>query len=133
MMLARADGEDDAGALSGPDDHVLRPGGAVHEVPLPQRPLLALDDEQSLAGEHEEVFLIGFPVVHRHRLTRPEHTEADSDLREVRLTLEGRLGARPSRWYQRAARAFRTNHPSPAATSPCSVCSSGASGTIVRS
>ena len=36
----------------------------------------------------EEVFLIGFPVVHRHRLTRPEHVEADSDLREVTLNLE---------------------------------------------
>ncbi|MBA2359835.1 MAG: cupin domain-containing protein, partial [Actinobacteria bacterium] len=27
----------------------------MHEVPLPQWPLLALDDQQSLAREHEEV------------------------------------------------------------------------------
>ena len=72
-MLSRADGQDGARDVSGPDDHVLGLGGAVHEVPLPQRPLLAFDDEQSLAGEDEEVFLIGFPVVHGHRLTRPEH------------------------------------------------------------
>src|SRR3970282_721266 len=50
-MLARADGWAGAGRLSGPDKHVLRPGGAMHEVPLAQRPLLALDDDQSLAGD----------------------------------------------------------------------------------
>ena len=44
--------------------------------------------EQSLAGEHEKILLIGFPVVHGHRLTRPEHNEGDSDLREVCLALE---------------------------------------------
>src|SRR5215218_5151071 len=41
----------------------------------------------------------------------------------------GRLSPRPGRWRQRASRAFRTNQPSPAATSPCSVRSKGASGT----
>jgi len=54
-----------------------------------------LDDEQSLAGEHEKVFLIGFPVVHRHWLTRPEHSETDSELREVRLTLDARRSPSP--------------------------------------
>src|SRR5713226_9393776 len=42
LMLTRADGEDDAGRVSAADDYVLRLGGAVHEVPLPQWPLLAL-------------------------------------------------------------------------------------------
>jgi hypothetical protein len=51
-------------------------------------PLLALDYPQGLAGEHEEVLLIGFPVVHAHRLTRREHIETDSDLPEVRLAIE---------------------------------------------
>jgi len=38
VTLQRADREDDARAVSGgPDDHVLRPGRTVHEVPLPQR------------------------------------------------------------------------------------------------
>lgn len=41
-----------------------------------------------------------------------------------------RRAPRPSAWSHRAARAFSTNHPSPAGTSPVSVCSSGASGTI---
>jgi len=65
----------------------------VHEVPLPQWPLLALDDKQSLAGEHEEVFLIGFPVVHRHGLPRREHKEAHPELPKVPPTLEGRVNA----------------------------------------
>ena len=34
---------------------MLRLGRAVEEVPLAQRPLLALDEERALAGEHEEV------------------------------------------------------------------------------
>ena len=64
-MLARADGKDGAHCVSGADNHVPCLGGAVHEVPLPQWPLLALDDEQGLAGEHEKILLIGFPVVQR--------------------------------------------------------------------
>lgn len=94
-MLSRPDGEDSAGGFSGRHDHVLRPCGAMHEVPLAQWPLFALDDEQALAGEHEKVFLVGFPVVHRHRLTRPEHGDPDPDLREVRLALEAHTVAAP--------------------------------------
>src|SRR5436190_19538695 len=37
---------------------------------------------------------------------------------------------RPGRSHQPASRALTTNQPSPPAASPCSVCSSGASGTI---
>src|SRR5918994_88152 len=37
---------------------------------------------------------------------------------------------RASEWYQRESSAFRTNQPSPLATTPASVSSSGASGTI---
>ena len=65
-----------------------RLGGAVHEVPLAQRPLLALDDQQRLAGEDEEVLLSRFPVVHPDRLTRTKHEEINPDLREVRVSLE---------------------------------------------
>ena len=89
-MLARADPEHDARPVSGPDDHVLRPGRAVHEVPLAQRSLLALDDQQSLAGEHEEVLLVGLPVVHPDRLARPEHEERDPDLRELGVAFEAK-------------------------------------------
>ena len=82
MLLQRADREDRARAVSGPEDHVLCSGRAVHEVPLPQLPLLALDDEQRLAGKDQEVLLIGLPVVHRHRLARLEHGETESEVRE---------------------------------------------------
>jgi hypothetical protein len=67
----------------------------MHEVPPAQRALLALDDQQRLPGEHEEVLLIGLPVVHRHRLTRSEGDEVDPQLRELRLTLEDAVGASP--------------------------------------
>ena len=87
-MLARADGEDDARAAAGADDHMLCPGGTVDEVPLPERPLLALDDEQGFAGKDEEVLLVRLPVVHRHRFTRAEHDDADTELWEVRLAVE---------------------------------------------
>ncbi len=71
------------------DDHVVRTGGAVDEIPLPQRPFLAFDDQERLACEHEEILLIGLPVVHGHRLAGPETGQVDPKLREVRLiTLE---------------------------------------------
>ena len=115
------------------DDHVLRPGGAVHEVPLPQRPLLALDDEQRLTREHEKVFLVGFPVVHRHRLIGPEHDEADSDLGEVRFALKAQTVTPPLAVAPARCTSVQDEPSSPAAASPASVCSSGASGTIVGS
>ena len=87
-MLPRADGHDDAGAVPGADDRVLRIRRTVDEVPLPQRPLLALDDQHRLAGHDEEVLLVGLPVIHRHRLARPEHADVDPELREVQLALE---------------------------------------------
>ena len=100
-----------AGPVAGADEHVLRPGGAVHEVPLPQRALLALDDEQRLAREHEEVLLIGLPVVHRHRLARPEHDEVDPDLREVRVSpSKSQTRRAPVRWrHAHRARSGRTS------------------------
>ena len=60
----------------------------MHEIPPAQRALFALDDQQRLAGEDEEVLLVGLPVVHGHRLAGPENADVDPDLREVRVTLE---------------------------------------------
>ena len=91
VIFARPDGEDDARSVARSDDDVVRPSRTVHEVPLPQRPFLTLEDCERFAGEHQEVLLIGLPVVHRHRLTRAEDGKADSDLREVALTREARL------------------------------------------
>ena len=63
-------------------------GRAVHEVPSPERALLALDDQQRLAGHDEEVLLIRLPVVHRHRLARLEYLHVDAELREVLLAFQ---------------------------------------------
>ena len=45
--------------------------------------------------------------------------------------VKGSLSPRPGRLNQRASRAFITNQPELAGTSPASVCSSSASGTTV--
>ena len=68
------------------------PRGAVDEVPLPQRTFLTLNDQQRLAGQHEKVLLVRLPVVHRHRLARPEGDEVDAHLWELGLALEDAVG-----------------------------------------
>jgi hypothetical protein len=50
----------------------------VHEVPLAQRPLLALDDQERLAAEHQEVLGVGLPVIHADRLARLEAQQLDA-------------------------------------------------------
>jgi hypothetical protein len=80
--VARSHREDDARTVACADDDVLRLGRAVDEVPCSQRPLLALDNQERLTRDHEEVLLVGLPVVHRHGLGRPEHVDADPELRE---------------------------------------------------
>jgi hypothetical protein len=89
LTLSCADGKDDARAVSGADDRVPSLGRTAHEVLLPERPLLALDDEQPPRLRARGSFLVGFPVVHRHRLTRGE--EPDSVLREVPVTRDACL------------------------------------------
>ena len=120
------------GAGSGADDRVLRVGRAVHEVPLPERALLALDDQQRLAGDDEEVLLISFPVVHRHRLARLEDLHVDPELGEVLLAFQIAECAAPFDVVPARVACIepRTRKPSPLATSPCSVFSSGASVTM---
>src|SRR4029453_9548104 len=51
LLRPRADGEDHARAVSGPDEAVLRSLRAMHEVPRPQLPLLALDEQEALTRE----------------------------------------------------------------------------------
>src|SRR5437867_2614274 len=51
-VFAGADREHNGGPVPGSENDVLRPCRTVHEVPLSQRALLALDDQQRLAGEH---------------------------------------------------------------------------------
>src|SRR5207244_1687789 len=87
VALPRADAEDDARPA---DDRVLRVRRAMDEVPLPQRPLLPLDDQGRRAGEDEEVLLVGLPVIHRQRLSRPENGDPEPELLEDRVTAEVR-------------------------------------------
>ena len=86
--IACADGEQDAVPVSGSDDHMLRLGWAVDEVPRAKGAFLTFHDQQRFSVEDEEVFLVGLPVVHRHRLTRREDPQVDPDLREALGSLE---------------------------------------------
>jgi hypothetical protein len=66
---------------------LLRLRGTVDEIPLAERSFLSLYDRKGLAGDHQEVLLIGLPVVHRHRLAGRQHLDVDPELREVRLVV----------------------------------------------
>src|SRR5205085_10343480 len=83
----RADAEDDARPA---DDRVFGERRAMDEVPLPQRPLLPLDDQGRRAGEDEEVLLVALPVVHRQRLSRPENGDPETELLEDSVAAEVR-------------------------------------------
>ena len=87
-VVACADRKHETRSSACADDRVVRTWRAVDEVPLPERPLFSLDDEKCFTRENQEVFLIGFPVVHRHRLARLEESEVDPELPKPRLALE---------------------------------------------
>ncbi len=62
---------------------MLGAGRAMHEVPRAQGPLLTLDEQHALAGEHEEILLIRLAVVHRRRLTGLHDAEPEAEIREL--------------------------------------------------
>src|SRR5581483_6486427 len=64
---ARPGHEQDAWLVAGTDEAVGRSGRAVEEVPRPQPSLLALDERDALAGQHEEVLLPRVGVVEAAR------------------------------------------------------------------
>src|SRR6476619_6361719 len=88
-----ADREDDRRLSLGRDDDVRRARGAVEEVPRGELPLLVLDDECALAGQHEECLLGVLAVVHTDPLARPEDVEVDAEVREPPLALEVAVAA----------------------------------------
>src|SRR4051794_19932990 len=94
-LLAGTDGKDHGDPFAGADDRVRRVRRAVEEVERGQRPLVALDDQQCLALEDEEVLLPGFMVVQRHGTAGLDHVERDPEVVEVRLALTAEAGARP--------------------------------------
>jgi hypothetical protein len=76
----------------------------VEEVPRLHTPLFVFDEQQALAGEHEEALLRVLAVIHRHRLTGREHRDVDPDLPERGLALEACEGAHLSVEPTRIAR-----------------------------
>src|SRR5207248_9316397 len=87
----RAGPENRTRPVSRADEHVLGPRRTVDEVPGPQVPLLALDQQQAFAREDEEVLLHVLAVVHARRLTRVDDADVDAELSETVIALEGRV------------------------------------------
>src|SRR4051794_36266159 len=88
LVLPRPDSHDHARAVAGTDDHMAHLGGAVDEVPLFERTLPPLGDQQRLSRHDEEVLLVGLPVVHGHWVARIQHEDVDPDLFELRVAVE---------------------------------------------
>ena len=57
----------------------------MEEVPLPEGPLRALDEQRALAEQDEECLLLRLGVVEARRLAGFEHVEADAELRKLGL------------------------------------------------
>ena len=87
-ICARADREDRARPVPRTDEDMVGPARTVDEVPRLQRTFLALDEEESLAVQDEEVFLLVLAVVPAGRLAGLEHTDVDAELREVDVAFE---------------------------------------------
>src|SRR5207249_4862656 len=103
--LPRARHEDRARAVARADEPVLGVRRTVHEVPAFQVSLLALDQEQALAGKHEEVLLVRLAVVPASRLSRLQHSDREAEVRKGHfVTLEY---ARSAERLVRHPRGFR--------------------------
>ena len=111
---------------------MLGPRRTVHEIPRLQAALFALDDEQALAGQDEEVLLRPLAVVHAVRLAGAEDADAHPDLLESHVfAVEHRVAPE---LVAEPPRLARVRHEPPVAETgrtPCSVFSSEASGTTV--
>ncbi len=104
----------------------------MHEVPGLQAPLLALHDQEALAGEDEKVLLRVLGVVHAVRLARSQDPDTDPHLVEARLlAVEQRVAIEPA--AVEPARLARVDDEPALARGrrPCPVSSSGASGTTL--
>src|SRR4051794_39949686 len=85
VRRAHPDHEDRAGPVAGAHEDVVRAGRAVEVVPLAHRPLLALDDRDAFAREHEEALLHALGVVAAVRLSRLDHVHAGPEAVEARV------------------------------------------------
>ena len=59
----------------------------MDEIPGPERTFLTFDHEQALTAQDEEALLSRLLVVHRHRHSRRQHVQIDSELFEPRVVL----------------------------------------------
>jgi hypothetical protein len=64
-----------------------------HSRTLGQATLISLDEQQALAGEHEEVLLGVLAVIHAVRLARLQHLDVDAEVGEADVALADARGA----------------------------------------
>ena len=76
-----------------PTNTWLVSGGLWKKSPELKQPLLALDNEHALAGEHEECLLI-VVVVPRVELSGLEHAQVEAELREPGINNTNRTSRR---------------------------------------
>ena len=115
---AGADREQHAAVLARADERVGDARGAVHEVPAAQRPLLALDDREHLAVEHEERLLHGLVVVERRRLARRQVVHVDPEVLERERLAVLEAGERPRSRIAHAGGVRDVDHEPPLALRP---------------
>ena len=92
------------GPSPAPTNTCAVPGGQCTKSHARRWPLLALDDRQALAGQHEEVLLVVLAVVHPAGLAGLEHGERVADLAERHgVVLEDARVGRAARWSPTSA------------------------------
>src|SRR2546421_6037684 len=94
----RAGHQDHGRSIAGAHEDMLGSGGTVEEVPRPEEPLLAVDEQPALPRQHEERLLLRLGVIEAVRLARLQDAEVDAELRERHvLTLESAARAEGAR------------------------------------
>ena len=83
-----ADSNDDRRLVTRADDHVVRLGRAVDEIPGLERALLLLDDQHAPPREDEKSLLRRLAVVEADALSGLQHGDVDPELPKRPLALE---------------------------------------------
>ena len=132
-VRTRADREHARGPVPPPDDDVPRLRRAMHEVPGSQRPS-SPSTTRTASPRRRGSVLVCLPVVHGHRFARAEHeglTPSSSACPQPFRSRRGRRRPRRGRRRDATQRRAVADEPTLArGTSPCSVSSSFASGTM---
>ena len=85
VLAPRADHEDHTRSIACADAHVLSSSRTVEVVPLPQQPLVTVDEQPAFPREDDNRLLLRLGVVEAVRLARLQDSEIDLDLLKPRV------------------------------------------------